>query len=110
MKCSGELTVSDPSTMPIEELSKLAVQAADLVPEDRKQELANYRASLQRPVPQPWQVDTREEDANARREQERAAARASLRSETTPTVKRGPRGGRYTEARTQEGLPYRRYF
>tara|TARA_S200000501_G_scaffold66148_1_gene57315 strand:+ start:82 stop:558 length:477 start_codon:yes stop_codon:yes gene_type:complete len=28
----------------------------------------------------------------------------------TPEVKRGPRGGRYTEDKTKEGRPYRRYF
>ena len=27
-----------------------------------------------------------------------------------PAVKRGPRGGNYTEAVTKEGRPYRRYF
>lgn len=27
-----------------------------------------------------------------------------------PDVKRGPRGGRYTEDRTNDGRPYRRYF
>ncbi len=27
-----------------------------------------------------------------------------------PQKKRGPRGGRYTEARTKDGRPYRRYF
>ena len=27
-----------------------------------------------------------------------------------PAVKRGPRGGRYTEDRTKDGRPYRRYF
>ena len=27
-----------------------------------------------------------------------------------PEVKRGPRGGRYTEDKTKEGRPYRRYF
>lgn len=27
-----------------------------------------------------------------------------------PAVRRGPRGGKYTEAVTKEGRPYRRYF
>lgn len=27
-----------------------------------------------------------------------------------PEVKRGPRGGRYTEDQTKDGRPYRRYF
>jgi hypothetical protein len=27
-----------------------------------------------------------------------------------PIAKRGPRGGRYTEALTDDGRPYRRYF
>ena len=29
---------------------------------------------------------------------------------TPPAIKSGPRGGRYTEAKTKEGRPYRRYF
>ena len=28
----------------------------------------------------------------------------------SPEIKRGPRGGRYTEDKTKEGRPYRRYF
>ena len=28
----------------------------------------------------------------------------------SPKIKRGPRGGRYTEDKTKEGRPYRRYF
>ena len=28
----------------------------------------------------------------------------------TPEVKKGPRGGRYTEDKTKDGRPYRRYF
>ena len=31
-------------------------------------------------------------------------------SDRSPEVKRGPRGGRYTEDRTKDGRPYRRYF
>ena len=27
-----------------------------------------------------------------------------------PQVKKGPRGGRYTEDKTKDGRPYRRYF
>ena len=27
-----------------------------------------------------------------------------------PEVKKGPRGGRYTEDKTKDGRPYRRYF
>ena len=27
-----------------------------------------------------------------------------------PQIKRGPRGGRYTEDKTKDGRPYRRYF
>ena len=32
------------------------------------------------------------------------------RSNSPPEIKRGTRGGRYTEARTKDGRPYRRYF
>ena len=28
----------------------------------------------------------------------------------SPEIKEGPRGGRYTEDRTSDGRPYRRYF
>ena len=40
---------------------------------------------------------------------------AILRAESAPiddkpVEKRGPRGGRYTEDRTKDGRPYRRYF
>jgi len=52
------------------------------------------------------------------------ANRAAMRGETgswrvepsdtdrpvPPAIKTGRRGGRYTEARTKEGRPYRRYF
>lgn len=34
----------------------------------------------------------------------------SLTPQSQPKVKRGPRGGRYTDAHTQDGRPYRRYF
>jgi len=27
-----------------------------------------------------------------------------------PEIKEGPRGGRYTQAETKDGVPYRRYF
>lgn len=27
-----------------------------------------------------------------------------------PKIKQGPRGGRYTEDKTKDGRPYRRYF
>lgn len=30
--------------------------------------------------------------------------------DTTEQIRMGPRGGRYTEAVTREGRPYRRYF
>ena len=33
-----------------------------------------------------------------------------LSEPTRPEIKEGPRGGRYTEAKTKEGRPYRRYF
>jgi len=34
----------------------------------------------------------------------------SAPSDDKPIEKRGPRGGRYTEDRTKDGRPYRRYF
>ncbi|CAI8176364.1 MAG: Uncharacterised protein [Prochlorococcus marinus str. MIT 9215] len=34
----------------------------------------------------------------------------SAPSDNKPIEKRGPRGGRYTEDRTKDGRPYRRYF
>ena len=38
---------------------------------------------------------------------EQFRAKSSARS---PQTKYGPRGGRYTEDRTKDGRPYRRYF
>lgn len=96
--------------MPIEELSLLAVRAAYLVPERRKQELANYRSSLRRPFLTPEEAERRAQDLNKRREQESLAARALARRERGPVIKRGPRGGQYTEAKNKDGRPYRRYF
>ena len=37
-------------------------------------------------------------------------AQAKIKRRKPPTEKRGPRGGRYTEATTKEGRRYRRYF
>ena len=37
-------------------------------------------------------------------------AQAKIKRPKPPAVKRGPRGGRYTEDITKEGRRYRRYF
>lgn len=102
--------VSDPDTMPIEELSLLAVRAAYLVPERRRQELADYRASLRRPQIPRDEAEARKKDLVNRREQEILASRKLSTTERAPVSKRGPRGGQYTEAITKDGRPYRRYF
>jgi len=39
-----------------------------------------------------------------------AAYRRGERQEQEPPIKKGPRGGRYTEDKTKDGRPYRRYF
>ena len=56
-------------------------------------------------------------DDQKRTEQEELAREIGRKSEQPaggsqkpPVTKNGPRGGRYTEDRTKDGRPYRRYF
>ena len=40
----------------------------------------------------------------------RSTSYPSVYKSPKPEVKKGPRGGRYTEDKTKDGRPYRRYF
>jgi hypothetical protein len=43
-------------------------------------------------------------------EQEARVQSSTVAASVKPEIKRGPRGGRYTEDTTRDGRPYRRYF
>ena len=104
--------MSDLSQLPLEQLAALPEW---MVPPGRKSELEAYLAKKRRGDDSP---DRSPEEQQ--REVEEARVRAGLNRDGTPReqprgspgpmTKRGPRGGRYTEARTRDGRPYRRYF
>lgn len=98
--------MDDLSTAPIEVIARLP---SELVPEDRVEELANYRAALRRP-PQKSEEQIRLEKETDEARLRQRWLKANLPSDQPPPTKQGPRGGRYTEATTKDGRKYRRYF
>ena len=63
----------------------------------------------------PEELEEREKMVRERKSEQPPGPRAHVcgyvnEQKTPPEVKKGPRGGRYTEAKTKEGRPYRRYF
>ena len=98
--------MEDLSNAPISDIAKLP---AELVPRERRDELAEYRAMLRRPpVKSEEEVELQRRTEEALKDQR--GLKANLPEDHPPTPKKGPRGGRYTEARTKDGRPYRRYF
>ena len=67
-------------------------------PDERRQWLADLHKGL--------------DEADARAEAEWAPSMMTNEplNQTSPTPKRGPRGGRYTDGITKDGRRYRRYF
>lgn len=125
MQESHQGPVKPPQVDPIKEpkgLNKLSLdeltQLPDwMVPPGRKTELNAYKARKRRGIKA---LKSSEEENDAIKA---ARMRAGLRSDGSKpdrrgtsapnnesTEKLGPRGGRYTEARTKNGRPYRRYF
>ena len=103
----------DLNKAPLEELAQLPDW---MVPPSRKSELDAYKARKRRGV-------TGEKSAEQKgKEAEEARKRAGLNADgskpswigvperSSPQIKNGPRGGRYTDDVTKDGRPYRRYF
>ena len=100
------------ASMTLEELASLPYW---LVPLDRKEEVEGFKARQRRGVSAKPLATEEAEAVDAR-------LRAGLKEDgsqpewigrsnpASPAQRTGPRGGRYTEARTKEGRPYRRYF
>ena len=66
-----------------------------------RQELEKARAAL---TPEERQRDL------VRRQAENFPTDPSIAMDLRPEIKKGSRGGRYTQAETKDGVPYRRYF
>ena len=98
--------MADLSAYPIEVIARLP---AELVPGDRLEELADYRAALRRPPQKSEEQLALEKKTEEARLVQRDVVR-NPSSNQPPQPKAGPRGGRYTETRTKEGRPCRRYF
>lgn len=65
------------------------------------------------PEPEPDLIDKGPTMAELRREAKENKRKSSSHMGNpplTPPTKIGPRGGRYTMAKTKEGRPYRKYF
>ena len=68
---------------------------------EERRELEKARAAL---TPEERQRDL------VRRQAENFPADPSPAKDPRPEIKEGPKGGRYTQAETKDGVPYRRYF
>ena len=89
------------SLMTTEELAELPVW---LIPPSKKEEVERFKTRAKRQAA----IEFDEKNFPSQPEPERPRPRPSMPTE--PQVKYGPRGGRYTEDKTRDGRPYRRYF
>ena len=89
------------SLMTTEELAELPEW---LIPPSKKEEVERFKTRAKRQA----EIEFDEKNFPSQPEPERPRPRPS--KPTEPQVKYGPRGGRYTEDKTKEGRPYRRYF
>ena len=62
------------------------------------------------PIPEPMDLVSEEVQSERSSQYPKRDRTIQVQSNRKPEVKRGPRGGRYTEDRTKDGRPYRRYF
>lgn len=86
------------NSMRVEELASLPYW---LVPPSRKEEVELFKARQKRKA----LLETGHNDGVVSGGKTRTP-----QADPTPQMRTGPRGGRYTEAKTREGRPYRRYF
>ena len=89
------------SLMTTEELAELPDW---LIPPSKKEEVERFKTRAKRQAA----IEFDEKNFPSQPEPERPRPRPS--KPTEPQVKYGPRGGRYTEDKTRDGRPYRRYF
>ena len=87
------------SLMTTEELAELPEW---LIPPSKKEEVERFKARTRRQA----EIEFDEKYFPSQPELERPRPSKP----TEPQVKYGPRGGRYTEDKTKDGRPYRRYF
>ena len=87
------------SLMTTEELAELPEW---LIPPSKKEEVERFKTRAKR------QAEIEFDEKNFPSQPEPERPRPS--KPTEPQVKYGPRGGRYTEDKTKDGRPYRRYF
>ena len=77
----------------------------------RKQQEADEALKYAGTPDKPYVQKLTAEEQALKEKAEAAILRAkSAPSDEEPIEKHGPRGGRYTEDRTKDGRPYRRYF
>ena len=87
------------SLMTTEELAEVPEW---LIPPSKKEEVERFKTRARRQA----EIEFDEKYFPSKPEPERPRPSKP----TEPQVKYGPRGGRYTEDKTKEGRPYRRYF
>lgn len=71
-----------------------------LVPPSRKEEVELFKARRMRKA----RIEAGQNDGVV------SGGKTRTYKPLSPQIQTGPRGGRYTEARTRDGRPYRRYF
>ena len=101
--------MADLNQLPVEEL---AAMPDWLIPPSRKAEVEVFKARKRRGVTEKSVEEEQQEIKDARRRAglEADGSRTQRFGAAAPQPKTGPRGGRYTEDRTKDGRPYRRYY
>jgi len=93
-------------------VEELAAMPDWLIPPSRKAEVEAFKARKRRAAAQRTPEEEEQEIVAARLRAglEADGSRTKRFGSALPESKTGPRGGQYTEDRTKDGRPYRRYF
>ena len=93
---------SKPESILLMTTEELAELPEWLIPPSKKEEVERFKTRARRQA----EIESDEKNFPSKPELERPRPSKP----TEPQVKYGPRGGRYTEDKTKDGRPYRRYF